>query len=164
MNAGPRTPGVEVELQIACRARDVPAAAEIERMVEDTLRQAGRSSGRFALVVRVVDERESRALNYRFRQQDRPTNVLSFPADPEFAADPEGDGTLFLGDLAVCAPVLEREAAAQGKRPADHWAHLLVHGTLHLLGFDHQADDEAAAMESLERRILAARGIADPYA
>jgi probable rRNA maturation factor len=164
MSAGPRTPGVEVELQIACRARGIPAAGEIERMLEDTLRQAGRPGGRFGMVVRIVDERESRALNYRFRQQDRPTNVLSFPADAEFAADPEAEGRLFLGDLAVCAPVLEREAAAQGKRPADHWAHLLVHGTLHLLGFDHQTDDEAAAMEGLERRILAARGIADPYA
>ena len=95
-----------------------------------------------------------------YRGKDRETNVLSFPAGddglPPDVARP-------LGDLVICAPVVLREAGEQGKSVADHWGHLLVHGSLHLLGFDHETDAEASAMEGLEREILAARGVADPY-
>lgn len=157
---------VAVELQIACRTHGVPPRDRIRAWIEDTIAHAGRAAaGRFEVVVRVVDERESRALNYRFRHKDRPTNVLAFPAsmpgEPGTAADGE---SMPLGDLAVCAPVLDREAALQGKTAEAHWAHLVVHGTLHLLGYDHESADDAAQMEALETRILAARGIADPYA
>ncbi|HLT92031.1 MAG TPA: rRNA maturation RNase YbeY [Woeseiaceae bacterium] len=161
---------IEVELQIACRAHDVPPSAEIRSWIEDAVRHADAvPDGRYEVVVRVVDERESRALNYRFRGKDRPTNVLAFPAgDPALlqppAAGESAPPSLPLGDLAICAPVLAREAAEQGKPAAAHWAHLVVHGTLHLLGYDHASRDEAERMEGLERRILAARGIADPYA
>ena len=117
------------------------------------------------IVVRVVDERESRELNQRSRQMDKPTNVLAFPAAvrgncPAFRRDREGRS----GDLAICGTVVEREAREQGKTPAGHWGHLLVHGTLHLLGYDHRTPAEAREMESLEVRILADRGFADPYA
>ena len=109
--------------------------------------------------VRIVDAEEGRALNQRWRERDRPTNVLSFPAD----LPPELELPL-LGDLVLCAPVVLREAAEQGKRAEDHWAHLVIHGVLHLLGMDHQDDAEAEEMEQREREILATLGIGDPYA
>lgn len=110
------------------------------------------------LAIRLVDTTEGRALNRDYRGKDYATNVLSFPADmpPELKL-PQ------LGDLAICAPVVLKEAAEQGKLPRDHWAHMTIHGVLHLLGYDHLEDREAAAMEALETRILAGLGIADPY-
>lgn len=111
------------------------------------------------LTVRIVDEPEGRALNARWRGRDHATNVLSFPAEL-----PAGVPLALLGDLVVCAPVVAREAAEQGKAEADHWAHLVVHGTLHLLGFDHETEAEATVMERLERALLAGLGIGDPYA
>lgn len=156
---------VNLELQIACASDNIPDEGAIRGWIEDTIRYAAKDDAReFDVVVRVVDERESRALNYRFRQKDKATNVLAFPAAdgaevPGLPAKPERT----LGDMAVCGPVLEREARLQGKSPAGHWAHLLVHGTLHLLGYDHRSEDEALQMERLETRILAARGIDDPY-
>lgn len=111
--------------------------------------------------VRIVDADEIQALNREYRRKDAPTNVLSFPAG-EVAGLPD-DAALPLGDVVICASVVRDEAEAQGKALPDHWAHILVHGTLHLLGFDHQTDVDAAAMETLERSILLADGIADPY-
>ena len=108
---------------------------------------------------RIVDEAEGRALNERWRGRDHATNVLSFPAEL-----PPGVALPLLGDLVVCAPVVAREAAEQGKAEADHWAHLVIHGTLHLLGFDHETEAEATVMEDLERALLAGLGIGDPYA
>lgn len=111
--------------------------------------------------LRVVDAEEMRALNREYRDQDKPTNVLSFPAG-RVEGMPD-DAPVLLGDVVVCASVVHEEAAAQAKSDEDHWAHMLVHGTLHLLGYDHIADDEAAAMEALETRILESHGVADPY-
>jgi probable rRNA maturation factor len=111
------------------------------------------------VAIRIVGAEEGRAFNRDYRGKDYATNVLSFPAEL-----PPGVDLPLLGDLAICAPVVEREAAEQHKRPRDHWAHLTVHGTLHLLGYDHLRDAEAEAMEALETRILASLGIADPYA
>ena len=113
------------------------------------------------ICLRVVDENESRQLNEAYRGKDRPTNVLSFAAGDD-VQPPEG--TTLLGDVVICGPVVRREAAEQGKALDDHWAHLLVHGTLHLLGYDHESDDDAAVMERLEAEILGEHGIADPYA
>jgi probable rRNA maturation factor len=157
---------VNVELQVACRAETIPHEDDIRGWIEDALRASGgAAAGAYDVVVRVVDERESRALNYRFRHKDKPTNVLAFPADDGVAIEGlPAAPSMPLGDLAVCAPVVEREARVQGKSAAAHWGHLLVHGTLHLLGYDHRDEAEAAEMEGLETRILAARGIADPYA
>lgn len=110
------------------------------------------------LGVRIVNERESAALNARYRHKRKSTNVLAFPFEP-----PPGVASTVLGDLVICAPVVTREAAQQGKPVAAHYAHLTVHGALHLLGWDHEDDAEAEAMEAREREILAALGIADPY-
>lgn len=110
------------------------------------------------LAVRVVDDAEGRALNRQYRGKDYATNVLSFPA-----ALPDGVDLPLLGDLVLCAPVVAREAVEQGKPETAHWAHLVVHGVLHLLGFDHGTSVEAEVMEGEERRVLARLGLPDPY-
>jgi probable rRNA maturation factor len=112
------------------------------------------------LVLRIVDEAESASLNQRFRQREGPTNVLAFPAGdvpvPDEALPP-------LGDIVICAPVVAREAEAQSKRLEAHWAHIVIHGCLHLIGYDHIGDTDAAEMETRERELLADLGYSDPY-
>jgi len=111
------------------------------------------------LVVRVVEEEAIAALNQDFRGKEGPTNVLSFPADL-----PEGPWEPMLGDVVICGEVVRREAADQGKAPEAHWAHMVVHGSLHLLGYDHEEPGEAEVMEDLERSVMARLGFGDPYA
>jgi len=108
--------------------------------------------------VYIVDEAESQKLNLQYRAKDKPTNVLSFPADIH-----EAVGVPLLGDLVICAPVVEREAVEQGKSLDAHWAHILIHGTLHLLGYDHVEDDEADAMEALETYLITQMNFPAPY-
>ena len=110
------------------------------------------------MTVRIVDEAESHELNLTYRGKDRPTNVLSFP----FECPDEVELPL-LGDLVICRQVVEREAAEQEKPLMAHWAHMVVHGSLHLLGYDHIEDDEAEEMESLETQIMQGLGFDDPY-
>lgn len=150
----------DVDVHIASTARNLPDETDIRRWVEAALAGAGVSPGR-RVSVKIVDSAEMQALNRRYRGRDRPTNVLSFAADP-VPGLPAGSDRL-LGDIAVCADVVLAEAEAQGKAARDHWAHMLVHGALHLAGLDHVSDEGAREMESLEVRILGAQGIADPY-
>ena len=147
---------LELDLQLASNGQH-PAEADFRRWCELALRQR---SGDSELTIRLVDEDEGRELNRTWRHKDYATNVLSFPADvpDEFLDIP------LLGDLVICVPVVEREAAEQGKAPEAHWAHLVIHGCLHLLGYDHIDDAEAEEMESLERELLAELGYPDPYA
>lgn len=112
----------------------------------------------YELVVRIVDEEESAMLNERYRQKKGATNVLSFVADI-----PPGVELSLLGDLVICAPVVYREAQQQAKDRLSHWAHMVIHGSLHLQGYDHQQDEEAACMESFEKSIMQDLGFADPY-
>ena len=159
------TASVRVELQRATEVASLPELSEIRRWIEAAVEASADGDGRPCdIVVRVIDEPESRDLNHRYRGKDRPTNVLAFPADLSVIPGLPRSRRRTLGDLAICGPVVEREAAEQGKAPAAHWGHLLVHGTLHLLGYDHQTRTEAREMERLEGGILAARGIGDPYA
>jgi len=145
-----------VEVQSSVR-RDVPTAPRLALWA----RAAAGARGHGAeLALRVVGMAAGRHLNQRWRGRDYPTNVLSFPAPPQARG---GSAARSLGDLVICAPVVAREARQQGKRPEHHWAHLVIHGTLHLLGHDHQSDGEALRMERLERRLLARFNIADPY-
>ena len=110
------------------------------------------------ICIKIVNQAESRDLNKTYRQKDKPTNVLSFPADiPDFVA------STHLGDLAICAPIVEQEARDQNKAIIDHWAHLTIHGCLHLLGYDHIEDTEAEVMEALEIKLLAELDISNPY-
>jgi probable rRNA maturation factor len=154
--------GITVDVQIACKGDSTPGHNEIRSWVVAAIEQV--SSDRMLEVsVRIVDEDEGRQLNNRFRGQDKATNVLSFPADDDAPGLP-ADEPRSLGDIVICGPVVAREAAEQGKAVADHWAHMLVHGSLHLLGYDHDINAEAEQMEALEQQILAQRGIGDPYA
>jgi probable rRNA maturation factor len=150
-----------VDVQIASNAAGIPASKSIRDWVRKAINET--DPGRDVDVsVRVVDEDEMRTLNRQYRDQNKSTNVLAFPVgDGGFV--PPGEKPL-LGDIVVCAGVVAREANEQGKRLDDHWGHMLVHGTLHLLGHDHITDQQAEAMEALERRVLATLGIADPYA
>ncbi|MGF6712097.1 putative rRNA maturation factor [Luteibacter sp. W1I16] len=148
---------LDVAVGYATSRRGVPAPASFRRWVEAALKGARRRKAT-EVAIRIVDADEGRALNLQYRGRDYATNVLSFPADL-----PPGLNLPLIGDLVICAPVVVREAAEQGKKPADHWAHLTVHGTLHLLGYDHIDEAEAEAMEGLETRVLAGLGIADPY-
>ncbi|MDR9830675.1 rRNA maturation RNase YbeY [Vibrio sp. FNV 38] len=110
------------------------------------------------VTVRIVDEQESQQLNHQYRGKDKPTNVLSFPFE-----SPPGVELDLLGDLIICRQVVEREAQEQKKSVDAHWAHMVVHGSLHLLGYDHIEDDEAEEMESIETEIMQKMGFADPY-
>jgi len=150
-----------VEIQNACKNDDIPADEQISAWVSRALQAAGRSTD-VELAVRIVAIDEMRGLNLGYRQKDKPTNVLSFPAGAIEGLPAEAG--LPLGDIVVCAAVVRAEADDQGKSLADHWAHMIVHGTLHLLGFDHEDDGEAVEMETLEKDILASCGVANPYA
>jgi probable rRNA maturation factor len=147
---------LELDLQ---RASNVPGPddEQFRRWCELALRMRSADS---ELTIRLVDETEGRELNSTYRHKDYATNVLSFPADvPDDMLD-----IPLLGDLVICTMVVEREAVEQGKPLEAHWAHLVIHGCLHLLGFDHIDEDEAEEMEALERTLLAELGYSDPYA
>lgn len=146
---------IVVELQLASEADEIPPNPSFQRWAEAAL-DGHRADAE--LVVRVVDETESQQLNRDYRGMDKPTNVLSFPFDA-----PPGVEIDLIGDLVVCAPVVQREAIEQDKSAEAHWAHMTVHGVLHLLGYDHIEDDQAEEMEALERRILAGLHFPDPY-
>ena len=147
---------IELDLQVASDGQ-APSLEQLQQWCALALRQRSADS---ELTIRLVDEAEGRELNNTWRHKDYATNVLSFPADvPEGLLD-----IPLLGDLVICVPVVEREAAEQDKSLEAHWAHLVIHGCLHLLGYDHIDDDEAEEMESLEQNLLAELGHPDPYA
>lgn len=148
----------------ACPHVAVPAEADFARWAALAAATAhtGNTTRPVALGIRIVDEQESAQLNRDYRGKDYATNVLSFGHGlPDFLLDALEEHPL--GDLAICAPVVLREAAEQGKPARDHWAHMVIHGVLHLLGHDHEDDAEAETMEALERSLLKELGIADPY-
>lgn len=148
---------IELDLQLATEARALPSQQQLLDWCTLALRQRSADS---ELTIRIVDEAEGRELNNEWRGKDYATNVLSFPAEvPEGLLD-----IPLLGDLVICAQVVEREAIEQGKPPLAHWAHLVIHGCLHLLGYDHIEDEEAEEMEALETQLLAELGHPDPYA
>lgn len=147
--------GLELDLQCIVSDPDVPDATRFVGWIEAALGDRREAT---EVVIRIVDSDEGQALNATWRGRDRPTNVLAFPADL-----PPALNLPLLGDLVLCAPVVTAEAREQGKSVTDHYAHLTIHGLLHLLGFDHEDESAAVIMEAEERRILAGLGIADPY-
>ena len=148
-------PAGPVAIQFATARAGRPAPATLRRWALAVLARTGREG---AVTLRVVDAEEGAGLNRAWRGKRAPTNVLSFPLEtPPGAPEPQ------LGDVVICAPVVEREAIAQHKPPAAHWAHMVVHGLLHLAGHDHQTAREAAAMERLEIDLLAQLGYPNPY-
>lgn len=150
-----RSPGLRIDVQRATEDPDIPGDQRLRAWVQAAL------SGRIEqaeLTIRLVDAAESARLNREYRGKDAPTNVLSFPLQM-----PPEAGIPYLGDLVLCAPVVRREASEQGKPLQAHWAHMLVHGSLHLLGYDHQNRQDARQMEALEIRIMADIGFPNPY-
>ncbi|AFJ02938.1 metal-dependent hydrolase [Methylophaga frappieri] len=145
---------VLIDLQHAV-ADPLPADDDFQRWAEAALTLVDVDC---ELCIRIVDVAESQQLNHQYRQKDYPTNVLSFPFDAPIALEPR-----LLGDLVMCAPVVKKEASEQGKPEQHHWAHLTIHGCLHLLGYDHLNDEEAEEMEALEIQILQTLDIANPY-
>lgn len=145
---------LQVELQLATDADGVPNAETFQQWLDTAFDQAPDQT----VLIRVVDPGESQQLNRDYRGKDAPTNVLSFPFEV-----PAGLPNDHLGDLVICAEVVARQAQEQGKLLVNHWAHMLVHGVLHLQGYDHIEPDEAAQMEALEIELLARLGIPDPY-
>jgi probable rRNA maturation factor len=146
---------LELDVTYAARRPWAPPRAQFKAWAEGALRG---TSGASVLSVRVVGAARSRSLNARYRQKDKPTNVLSFGG-----AGLSPDGSNHLGELVICAPVVAREAAVQGKTRESHWAHMTVHGVLHLLGFDHERPAEARKMETKELQILDRLGFSNPY-
>ncbi len=150
-----------LDIQRISAAAEQPTDADFSRWVAATLAGIGENRA-VEVAIRIVDEAEIQELNRDYRDKDKPTNVLSFPSElPDFVlAELE---ELPLGDLVICAGVVAVEAAEQGKPLAEHWAHMTVHGVLHLLGYDHIEAADAAEMEPLEISVLAGLGIQNPY-
>ncbi|EPO1787368.1 rRNA maturation RNase YbeY [Cronobacter turicensis] len=147
---------VILDLQVACEdTAGLPDEAQFQTWLNAVVPQFQEES---EVTVRLVDEAESHDLNLTYRGMDKPTNVLSFPFEA-----PPGIEMPLLGDLIICRQVVEREAREQEKLLAAHWAHMVVHGSLHLLGYDHIEDDEAEEMEGIETEIMLALGFDDPY-
>jgi len=152
---------LEVSVGYAVPRTGLPSAQSFRKWIAAALANRIREAD---LAVRIVGSREGRALNRHYRGKDYATNVLSFPAElDEDIKLPKGVTMPLLGDLVLCAPVVAREAREQKKPLSAHYAHLTVHGALHLLGWDHDNDTDAECMERLEREILAGLGVADPY-
>jgi len=150
---------VELEIQRATRSTGTPTDEQFQDWINAV---PITPHHKMHLSIRIVDEPEARRFNRDYRSRDYATNVLSFPADLPEGLPVEVRKSL-LGDLLICAPVVAREAL-DGQRPeADHWAHLTIHGVLHLLGYDHEEDAGAAIMESRETEILRTLGVSDPY-
>ncbi len=143
-----------LEIQRIVERADVPSDAQLQAWVDSVADVRVDSE----IVIRIVDEKESADLNQRYRGKTGATNVLSFPADLPDEVDLD-----LLGDLVICAPVLAKEAQEQGKPLANHWAHIVIHGVLHLLGYDHIDDDDAEVMENKEIAILNALQLPNPY-
>ncbi|CAK2487239.1 endoribonuclease YbeY [Vibrio crassostreae] len=147
---------IELDLQIAVEnEQGLPTEQDIQLWLDKTISQFQENA---ELTVRIVDTQESHQLNHEYRGKDKPTNVLSFPFEA-----PPGIELDLLGDLIICRQVVEKEAEEQSKPLLAHWAHMVVHGSLHLLGYDHIEDDEAEEMESLETEIMQTMGFEDPY-
>ncbi|WP_019883146.1 MULTISPECIES: rRNA maturation RNase YbeY [unclassified Methylophilus] len=142
-------PALDFSLQLASATADIPAAAQFKRWVRAALRVET------SLTIRIVDEAEGRQLNAAYRGRDYATNVLTFPLTEE---------PMLMGDIVICAPVVAREAMEQGKPLLAHYAHMTVHGVLHLHGYDHEVDAQADLMEAMEVAVMQTLGFANPYA
>ena len=145
-----------VDIQVSEDVSDVPDTQKIQQWVIEVFSALDKSS--MTVTIRVVGENEMLSLNRRYGGKDYPTNVLSFPFEPipKICTD-------LLGDIVICAPVVKREALVEKKIISDHWAHMIVHGMLHLCGYQHDDDEEAMEMEALEKQLLVKCGVADPF-
>ena len=146
---------IEINVQVESQNQKIPNNTQLEKWCSIVLKK----KQQYALCLRIVDKNESQNLNRKWRKKDYPTNVLSFPLDI-----PKGlFETNFLGDIIICAPIIEQEAFEQKKDIQAHWAHIIIHGCLHLLGYDHITDEDAQVMEELEVNLLKKLGFSNPY-
>lgn len=144
-----------LDIQIATDFPDLPSEAQFKHWVDTVLQDTEQDS---EIVIRLVDKPESAELNQQYRNKQGPTNILSFPFEA-----PDNIDMDLLGDLVICAPLIAEEAGEQHKQAEHHWAHITIHGVLHLLGYDHVEDGEAEEMETLEIKLLNVLNIANPY-
>lgn len=142
---------IEIDIQVATKQKDIPSKKQLKTWSKAALQQDQAQIG-----IRIVDEKESASLNENYRHKKGPTNVLSFPLNSPYS---EG----LVGDIVICAPVVSQEADTLKKTLQEHWAHLVVHGMLHLQGYDHTVETDAKVMEEEEARILATLGFSHPY-
>lgn len=152
---------LELDLQIAGEDDDVPEPGQMEKWLSATLQHANYHADvslPIEITIRIVEPQESQELNATYRHKNNPTNVLSFPFE-----SPDDVPLQLLGDLVICAAIVKREAQDQGKSLESHWAHMVIHGCLHLLGFDHMETEDTEKMETLEIAIMADLGYSDPY-
>jgi probable rRNA maturation factor len=156
----PKRPSHNIAIQRAFKSPGQPDRRQIVKWIDTALEESGRT---YACVIRIVGEHESAELNEQYRHKQGPTNVLSFPFEWPEGLDIAAGEEALLGDLVICAPVVEKEALEQHKRLSDHWAHMIIHGLLHLLGYDHIEEDEAEAMETKEIAVLNKLHIQNPY-
>ena len=146
---------ITLDLQVVHPSENLPTAQEFQTWVDTALLPYNKP---FELTIRIVANEESQQLNHQYRDKNKPTNVLSFPFEV-----PDGIELDLLGDLVIAADVVSQESIEQNKNLTAHWAHMVIHGCLHLLGFDHISDDEADEMESIEIQLLAKLGFKNPY-
>jgi len=146
---------IKIDLQNDSHIADIPSIEQLENWVSHSLQS---TFSQLEQTIRVVEQSESRSLNKTWRGKDKATNVLSFPAEDSEYLDYD-----HLGDLVICASVVEAEASQQNKNPVSHWAHMVVHGMLHLQGFDHITEAQAEQMEAMEIEILTTLGHTNPY-
>ncbi len=146
-----------ITVQRAVAKNEMPAATQLKQWAKEVLKS---KTPDVEMTIRIVTVAEMTELNTQYRHKTGATNVLSFPYDMPVGLD---DGPVLLGDIVICANIVQQEAAAQGKPVIAHWAHMVVHGTLHLLGYDHETPADADIMESLEKMILKKLGFSDPY-
>ncbi len=153
---------LEIEVQWAIDELPQPTQEQCEQWVKAAL-VGGRENQELEMTIRIVDLEESQQLNRDYRQKDKPTNVLSFEFEQPRGLVDLGEELPYLGDLVICADVVAQEALQQHKTLESHWAHMIVHGTLHLQGYDHIEDNEAELMEGLEIQIMQGLGFTNPY-
>ena len=146
---------IKITIQSLASNTFIPSRYFLQRWVNKAL---SKQVGTNAVNIRLVSKKESAALNSTYRHKNGPTNILSFPFEP-----PPGVSSAFLGDLVICAPLVNQQAKQQAKTPLTHWAHLVIHGCLHLIGYDHVHDKDATKMETLEIKLLEELGYENPY-
>lgn len=151
-------PSVFIDLQVASEASFIPSIKQLAEWASLAIKKPDSDSEEYEMTVRVVDEQESQSLNSEYRDKHKPTNVLSFPFEA-----PAQIALNLLGDLVICAPVVKQEAEEQDKSELAHWAHMVIHGTLHLQGYDHIEEQEALEMEQIEIELLSQLGFSNPY-
>jgi probable rRNA maturation factor len=155
---------IKIELQITVKNQQIPSQTDFEQWLAQAAKLLPPPYANNEICIRIINEQESQQLNETYRHKSAPTNILSFTYNDEETTVTDDDNIHLLGDLAICAPLVSKQAIAQNKPVMAHWAHLVIHGYLHLLGYDHKTSKKTTEMEQLEIAILQKLGYSNPYA